>query len=561
MFPVKLHLAYKSIKRLRAIISVMVTYGFYPLLESLRLTRLIAVHRRLAGKKTGAEREEPSMAVRLRLAFEELGPTFIKFGQILSSRPDIIPDEFIAELLKLQDEVRPFPFKDVARVIEKEFKAPLASVFSSIDETPVAAASIAQVHRAVTVEGREVVVKVQRPGIKDVIDTDIAILKYVARVMFKHIPESRVHDPVGVVDEFAKIIKREMDFTLEASYMEKFRANFADDASVEIPEVFWKHTRKRILTMSKVSGIKIDHVAELRGKGIATGKVAGLLMKVFFTQMFDHGLFHGDLHAGNILVRGEERLSLLDFGIVGRLDEDLKQHLADIFLGILNEDPASLARLYLKMGILPDDIDMAAFVREYGDITVHYFNRPLSYIRIGDLFMDHIRLVTAYRIKIPREFLLFSKCIVQLEGLVRVLDPEADIVKTCEPFAAQVVRKRLSPSAVISDGMTTLDDYRDLVNNVPVYTRRVFKKILSDDLSVQFVHRGLEDLLGEMDRSSNRLTFGIILAALVIGSSLIIAANAGPAVMGYPALGIIGFVIAGLLGLWLSFLILKSGKF
>ncbi len=561
MSPIRLHLAYKNIKRLRDIVSVLIKHGFYPLLEKLHLTPLVSVSQRLAGKKAMKEKEALSPPVRLRLAFEELGPTFIKLGQILSTRPDIGPEEYITELLKLQDEVSPFPFEEVVKVIEREFKRPWREVFREVEKTPVAAASIAQVHRAVTRDGTEVMLKVQRPGIEEIIETDTSILRYLARLMIRYLPETRAHDPMGTVDEFSRTIKKEMDFTLEASYMERFRVNFAGDRRVRIPKVYWDYTRKRILTMERMKGIKIDDVERLRENAIDTEKVAHLIVEVFFTQVFDHSLFHGDLHPGNILVADEDTLVFLDFGIVGRLDEELKRHLADIFLGVLREDFEGLTRLYLQMGILPEDIDEAAFAREYWDVMVRYVHGPASRVSIGDLLMGHIRLITRYAVKIPKDLLLFSKCILELEGLVRTLDPEANIIEECRPYAAKAVRERMRPSTIVSEGLSTVSDYSNFVNTLPSYARRIMKKVMTDNLSVDFVHRGLEDLLGEIDRSSNRLTFGIIMAAMVIGSSLILATGAGPTVNGYPVLGIIGFVLAGLLGLWLSFQILRSGKY
>ncbi len=561
MSPIRLHLAYKNIKRLRDIVSVLIKHGFYPLLEKLHLTPLVSVSQRLAGKKAMKEKEALSPPVRLRLAFEELGPTFIKLGQILSTRPDIGPEEYITELLKLQDEVSQFPFEEVVKVIEREFKRPWREVFREVEKTPVAAASIAQVHRAVTRDGTEVMLKVQRPGIEEIIETDTSILRYLARLMIRYLPETRAHDPMGTVDEFSRTIKKEMDFTLEASYMERFRVNFAGDRRVRIPKVYWDYTRKRILTMERMKGIKIDDVERLRENAIDTEKVAHLIVEVFFTQVFDHSLFHGDLHPGNILVADEDTLVFLDFGIVGRLDEELKRHLADIFLGVLREDFEGLTRLYLQMGILPEDIDEAAFAREYWDVMVRYVHGPASRVSIGDLLMGHIRLITRYAVKIPKDLLLFSKCILELEGLVRTLDPEANIIEECRPYAAKAVRERMRPSTIVSEGLSTVSDYSNFVNTLPGYARRIMKKVMTDNLSVDFVHRGLEDLLGEIDRSSNRLTFGIIMAAMVIGSSLILATGAGPTVNGYPVLGIIGFVLAGLLGLWLSFQILRSGKY
>ncbi len=557
----RLHLAYRNIKRLRKIVGVLLKHGFYPLMDRLGLTKVVSIPQRMMGRKASYELEGLSMAVRTRLAFEELGPTFIKLGQILSTRPDVVPEDFITEFLKLQDKVPPFPFSDIKDVIKEEFGRPADELFSWIDEEPVAAASIAQVHRARIKGGDEVVIKVRRPGIEETIDTDLSILRYIARLLVRYVPESRLYDPPSMVDEFARTIGKEMDFTLEASYMERFRQNFLDDDRVVVPRVYWDHTSKRVLTMEMVRGTKVDRIDTLRERGIDTGKVAHLIADVFFKQVFEFGLFHGDLHSGNIFVIDENTIALVDFGIAGRIDREMREHLADILISFVKEDFDGLMKVYYKMGILPEDIDKGAFKRDYGDIMLHYFGRPLGHVKIGELFMDYIRLAARYRVKLPRDLLLFDKCIIELEGLGRLLYPGINILKECEPYAARLVRARYSPVTLAKEGASTLIDLREFMNELPGQMNQIMKKILADRMRIEFFHLGLEDFMGEMDRSSNRLTFGVIIAALIIGSSLIIAFEAGPMVYGYPALGMAGFLIAAFLGLWLAFLVIKSGKY
>lgn len=561
MKSLRLHLAYKNIKRLRSIIAVFVKHGFQPLMERLHLTGLISLPQRIMGKKRAREEDERTIAIRARLVLEELGPTFIKFGQILSTRPDIIPEEFIKELMKLQDEVPPVPYKAVVSVIEAEFKKPISDLFSSVDEIPIAAASIAQVHRATTVSGDSVVIKVQRPGILSTIETDISILGYLARLAVKYIPESELYDPLGMVDEFSRMIKRELDFTLEASYTERFRENFKGDDRVLVPRVYWDLTGNQVLTMERVSGIKVDRVDKLRGKGIDTETVAHLIADIFFKQVFKLGLFHGDLHSGNLFVISEKKIALVDFGIVGRIDGKMKQHLADILIGMVTEDFDALIKVYLKMGILPEGIDKVSFEREYYDIMLHYFGRPFKHVRMGELLMDYVRLAARHNIKLPRDLLLFDKCLVELEGLARVLYPEVNILEESEPYARMLIKERLSPVNVAKDTVSTVADYQELLKGLPSNIGQLMKKVLDDKLTIEFYHRGLEEFMGEMDRSSNRLTFGLIVAALVIGSSLVIVSGITPTILGFPALGFIGFVAASLLGLWLAIQILRSGKF
>jgi len=561
MTPMRFHLAYRNIKRLRTIVTVFVRHGFHPLMESLRLGGLVSLPVRVLRRKLAREEAALSAPARARLALEELGPTFIKLGQILSTRPDIVPHEYIIEFLKLQDSVAPIPFSQVKSVIEAEFKRPLSELFSEFDEEAVAAASIAQVHRARTPEGVEVIVKVQRPGIEALIDLDTSILAYIAKLALKYIPESRLYDPEGMVEEFSRVLRREMDFTLEASYTERFRENFSGDARVVIPSVFWDITARRVLTLEKIDGIKIDNVQKLREKSIDTASVAILIADVFFRQVFEFGIFHGDLHSGNIFVISEDKIALVDFGIVGRIDNEMKQHLADILISFASEDFERLTRVYQRMGILPEDIDRASFEREYYDIMLRYFGRPFKHVRMGELLLDYIRLAARHDIRLPRDLLLFDKCIIELEGLGRLLHPDIDIIKESQPYATRLYVESMSPGTVIKDAARALSDYRDLAERFPIEAARILKKIDEGKIGIEFKHRGLEEFMGEMDRSSNRLTFAIIIAALIVGSSLVIAAEAAPTIFGLPALGVLGFIIASILGLWLAFQIIRSGKF
>jgi len=557
----RIHLAYKNIQRLRQIIIILIKHGFYPIIERIHLTKLISLPQRIIGKKTTVQQEAVSFAIRTRLAFEELGPTFIKFGQILSTRPDILPEEFIRELLKLQDEVPPFPFPDVIRVIENEFKKPVKELFKEVDEKPVAAASIAQVHRAVTMDGEDVVIKVQRPNIETTIDDDISILQYLAKLIVKYIQESKVYDPVGMVEEFAITIKREMDFTLEASYTERFKKKHSNDPRIFIPSIYWNLTGKKVLTMERITGIKIDNIEKLRQSGIDTEKIGHIVAEVLFRQVFEFGVFHGDLHSGNIFVLGPEKVAFVDFGIVGRVDQEMQENLADIFTGLVSEDYELLTKVYLKMGILPEDIDEASFKRAYQDILFAYFGKPFKMTSIGELFMDYIRLAARYRIRMPRELLLLDKCILELEGLGRLLHPDVNVLVESQQFAQKLIAKRFGPAAMAKGAVDTVKEYQTFVHTFPSQMGQILKKMMSDKFTIDFVHKGLEELMGEMDRSSNRLTFGVIVAALIIGSSLVMAFGGGPKLYGYPFMGILGFIAAGVLGLWLAFLILRSGKF
>lgn len=557
----RLHLTYRDIQRLKSIVGVFIKHGFYPLMERLHLRRLISIPQRMLGRKTGEELEAIPLPVRTRLAFEELGPTFIKLGQILSTRPDMVPEEFIKEFLKLQDEVPAFAFQDVERTIKEELKASIGQLFKGFEETPVAAASIAQVHRAITLSGDEVVVKVQRPGIRELIERDTSILKYLARLILKYIPESHLYEPLGMVEEFSRTVAREMDFTLEASFTERFRRDLSHDTRVIIPRVYWELTTRRVLTLQRVEGIKADNVDKLRVEGIDTAVIAHIIVETFFKQVFDLGIFHGDLHSGNIFVLGPERVAFVDFGIVGRVTREMRDNLADIFIGIIEEDYDRLMKVYGRMGIIGEGIDLPTFKAEYQDLLLHYLGKPWRMVRLGEFLMEYIRLAGRYRIRLPREFLLLDKCIFELEGLIRLLHPDVDIFKEGHRFAIKLMEREISPTILARETWDTVMDYRDLIKVLPEQMGQILKKMIDDRFTIDFMHKGLDELIGEMDRSSNRLTFGLIVSALIVGSSLVIAFGTGPTIFGLPLLGVAGFTVAGFLGIWLAFLILKSGKF
>jgi ubiquinone biosynthesis protein len=304
-----------------------------------------------------------------------------------------------------------------------------------------------------------------------------------------------------------------------------------------------------------------DKVASLKEAGIDTEEVAHVIADVFFKQVFEFGLFHGDLHSGNIFVVSQDRIALVDFGIVGRIGQEMKQNLADILIGLATQDFDSTVKVYQRMGILPEGIDRASFEREYYDIILHYFGRPFKYVKIGELLLDYIRLAARYDITLPRELLLFDKCIIELEGLAKVLYPEVNLLEESEPYARKLYVERFTPSAFADRALSAAGDLRDFLGDFPSRADRIMKKIVDDKLRIEFLHRGLEDFMGEMDRSSNRLTFAIIVAALIIGSSMVIAAEAAPKVLGLSALGLLGFIIASVLGFWLAVQILRSGKF
>lgn len=557
----KINLTYRNVQRLRVIVGIFMRHGLYGLMEMVHLHLLIPIHRRIRKRKLSEQKEVLSLPERLRLAFEELGPTFIKLGQLIASRPDLVPYEYSEEFNKLLDKVPPVPFLEVKKIIETEFGAPLSETFKEFDEIPIAAASIAQVHKALLPDGTRVVVKVQRPYIEKLISTDIELIYLMAKLIDKYVPETRLYNPVGVVDEFSRGIKKELDFILEASNIVKISRNLKDDNRVVIPGVFWDFTTSRTLTLERIEGVKIDNIPELEKMGTNCSDLARSLTDVFFAQIFRYGLFHGDLHAGNIFVVDGKKLGFVDFGIVGRLSEDMIENLANILLAIVKGDYKLLVENYLEMGLVPESTDLDAFSRDYQDILETYLSKPIKDASLGELLLNYTKVAASYNIKLPMDLVLLDKCIIELEGLVRQLDPGLDMLVAGERYAGELIKIWYSPKKMGKEFLETAHEVDKLAKVLPGQVRQLMKKLISDKFTIDFVHFGLENLVDEIDRSSNRLSLGLIISALIIGSSLIMTTGKGPLFLGFPILGIIGFLMAGFLGLLLATVIIRSKKF
>ncbi len=552
-------MTYKNIQRMRHIVAVLIKHGFYSVVERMNLHRILPLSKRL--RKRAVEEAELSLPERIRLVFEELGPTFIKLGQLLSTRPDIFSEEYIEEFRKFQDKVPQFSFDKAIQQIEGEFKRKVDELFLEIEKEPIAAASIAQVHRAVLLDGSEVVVKVQRPGIEKTIDTDISIMYTLANLLLKYFPELAILGPVAIVDEFSRTIRKEMNFTLEASNTMKFRNMFKDNPHVYIPDVYWEFTSKRVLTLERIKGIKIDNVDKLKNEGIDPARIAHILGETFLRMVMVEGFFHGDFHAGNIFVLGPEEIALVDFGITGRITDELKESLATMFIGLATQDYDTLVDEYARMGLLPDGIDLVEFKRDYRDLMEPFFVKPFEHTSLGELLMGYIRVSFRYGIRHPKELLLLNKCTIEIEGIGRVLDPKVDLLREAQPYAKEFIKERYRPAKVMGEVVNDIKEINALVKEAPSQLRQIMKKMINDKFTIDFVHVGLENFYSEIDRSSNRISFAVIIAAVIIGSSMIIQSGVGPMFMGYPIIGIIGFAFAGILGLSLAISILRSGRF
>jgi ubiquinone biosynthesis protein len=552
---------YKNIKRLRQIINILIKYGFEYYVEQLGLMNLITKGGKIFKPKYSKIDQVP-IPVRARLALEELGPTFVKLGQILSTRADIIPLEYIKELEKLQDKVPPFSYVQVEQMVQKSLGANVSELFYSFEEKPFAAASLGQVHKAILkVDKVKVVVKVQRPDIEEIIETDLDILFHLARLIEKYIPVSRLYDPVGVAEEFARIIRMELDYGTEGRNAERFRKNFKEDNTVYIPKVYWELSSKRILTMEYIEGIKINHLKELDEAGYDRKKIAENGAKAFMKQMLIDGFFHADPHPGNILVMENELIGFVDFGMIGKIDEETREKYVDLFMAILEHDSNKILTRMLNLGITSKgEIDTRSLKRDIADLLDQYYDKALNEIKLGAFISQLVQISVKHHIKMPAELALLGKSLLIIEGIGLTLDPDFNLTETAKPYVKDIILERKSPQRLLLKLSNDLSEFYNLMVLIPKQLSNTLRKMEEGIFKLELQHRGLENLINALDKATNRLSYSLILVAIIIGSSLIMQTEKGPQFMGFPVIGVIGFLISGILGLGLVIMILRSGK-
>ncbi len=549
-----------NIQRLRQILQVLVKYGFGYIVDRLHIEQNI-IGRRFVKLKSIKKLDvfnQPA-PVRARKVLEELGPTFIKLGQILSTRPDLIPLEFCKEFEKLQDEAPAIEYEKVKAQIENELKRPIDEIFNNFSSQPVAAASLAQVHLAELKTGEKVVIKVQRPDIRRMITSDLEILYGLAKLAEKHIKESRIYDPVGVVEEFKKTILKEIDFNVEANNIERFRRNFKDDDIVYVPEVFRDLSTAKILTIERIEGIKVSDIEKIEESGLDRKQIAINGANAVLKQIFIHGFFHADPHPGNIFVLDNNRIAFVDYGMVGRLDEETKVQFASILTAVVERDVSGVIESLIATGVV-EEADVKRLSLDLEELMDRYYGIPLKELEMGQFLMDAINVVSQNKIKIPPSLFLLTKALITIEGVGRKLDPEFNVAIHIKPFVGKLVREKYSPKRIAKELRKFAKELYVFASSLPKDLILIFNKIKKGNLKVEFEHKGLENLISQMDKVSNRIAFSVIIAALIIGSSIIMQTNKGPLFLGFPVLGIFGFLIAGILGLWLVIAILRSGR-
>ena len=551
---------YRHLNRYRQILAILIKYGFEDLVERLKIDQYIEVGLQMISRKKIEREEKLTGAERIRMAFEELGSTYIKLGQVLSTRPDLIPDKIIRELAKLQDDVPPFSYPEVKRIIEKELSMPLKERFEAFEEAPFGSASIGQVHRARLKDGESVAVKIQRPGIKRVIEVDLEIMLHLATLMERHIEEFAFHRPVKIVEEFARTLEKETDYTIEAASLERFARNFLGDPNLYIPKVFHSLTTTRVLTMELVEGIKVSDLDELEAAGldrkIITERGADLILK----QIFDHGFFHADPHPGNIFVLPHNVICLLDFGMAGAVDRTTREDFVELIDSVVRQDAYRAAQVLLKLTTFEVEPDLRLLEKEVAEFMGKHLYKPLKEIRIGKLIQHLFEMVSSHRLRIPPDLFLMMKALSTVEGVALKLNPEFDMISRTAPFIKKVKLARFYPDRILNDVIRITAELFQFAQQFPRDLLEITRLIKQQKLTVKMEHEGLRDMLATHDQISNRISFSIIIAALIVGSALIVISKTPPFIYGISFIGIIGFLAAAVMGVWLLVAILKKGR-
>ncbi len=553
---------YRHVNRYRQILTVLVKYGFGGVVDRLRIGQYLEFGLHLLSRERTIPVESLTAAERTRMALEELGPTFIKLGQVLSTRPDVLPPEFIEEFTKLQQHVPPFPLAQVHDIIRTELGRPLEDVFEEFDPESIAAASIAQVHRARLRGGDQVVVKVQRPNIRSVIEVDLEILMHLATLVERHLEGWRVYHPSRIAEEFGRVIERELDFTIEAAHLERFARQFADDPTIYVPRVYRAASARRVLTLEYVDVIPATDVTALRAAGLDPKLIAARGAELILKQIFVHGFFHADPHPGNAFVLPGNVICLLDFGMMGRIDRHTRDQAADLIYAVADRDASRVSRALLRLTAHDDELEpdprlLERDVAEFIDLNIP---TAISDLRFGQLLHDLMRLVRRHGLSVPADLVTMLKAAATAERMVARLDPELNMVAVAEPYIRRIKRDRLRPGRLLYEVFDSGEELWSLAREVPGGVRDLLRLAKRGGLKINFEHRGLEKLMDTLERIANRVSFAIVVTALVVGSSLIVHSRLPPTWHEIPLVGLIGFLAAGILGFLLLVAIIRHGR-
>ncbi len=546
----------RNIQRVRHITTVLIRHGFGQVIERLDLEYRIFVKK--FAKSSQEIVPQLSTAERARMVLEDLGPTFTKLGQVLSTRPDLVPGSFIMEFKKLQDRVPPVSFDEISDQITLALGKSSEQLFSSFDIHPIASASIGQAHKARLLStNEEVIVKVQRPAIRSIIESDLDILYLLARLIENNIPETQMYSPIGIIEEFDKAIHRELDYTIEAQNMIRFRRNFAHDKTVYVPKVYKEVSTRNVLVTEYIHGTKISEIVRSPEE---KKEIARIGFRSILKQIFIDGFFHGDPHPGNIFVLDNNTIAFVDFGMMGRLDQEMKDELADLLVAVINQDIRQIAHILAHLGVQTTEINIRNFRRDIADIMDRYYGVSLQQIEIGKVTREMVDVALKHQVKIPPDYTLMIKALLTIENIGKQLDPDLNAIEEAKPMVTMILKERWNPRRFFSESLMNFKNLSLTLKEFPIQLHQILEELRQGKLRIEFEHVHLERFIMMLDTASNRITAGLVIAALIIGSSIIMHTDRGPMFMQFPLLGIIGYVAAGIIGFWLLLSIFRSGK-
>jgi ubiquinone biosynthesis protein len=543
------------LERSRQIANILARHGLGYLVGILGLERFVPFHR---GLLKHPRRAEPyTQPEHVRMALEELGATFIKLGQILSTRTDLLPPEYLAEFAKLQDAAPTIPIERVQETLLAELGKPIGEVFVTFDPLPLAAASIGQAHAATMPDGTEVVVKVRRPGVVEQVEEDLEILQNIATTASRRWEFASQYDLVGLIQEFAETLRAELDYLREGRNAERFAANFAGDATVHIPQVFWETTTSRVLTLERIRGIKINDLAALDTSGIDRTVVAEQAARIILKMVFEDRFFHADPHPGNFFIEPGGRIGLIDFGMVGMVDERTQEHLVRVILALTSQDADRLADAFLDLGVTSQQVDRSLLGHDLEQLVSRFYGQPLGEIALGPLLEEMLTIVRRHRLRLPPNLALLIKTIVMNEGLGMQLDPTFRLSNVLVPYAQRLMLRQYSPLLWTKRlGQAGLDAAW-FGTELPQQLRRILGELERGTLTMNMRPMDVESVIRRFERIGNRIIIGTVLAAFIIGLAMLMASY-HPSGWNQWIFFVIGFVSAGVLGVYLAWSILHS---
>jgi ubiquinone biosynthesis protein len=554
----------RELNRLRHIAEVLARNGLGVLLDQTELGRLLPRGWRKRAERADQELERMSMPERFRHTLEDLGPTYVKLGQLLSGRGDILPAAYVEELAKLLDSAPPFPYEDVVAIIEAELGKPPTLIFDLFDPTPIAAASIGQVHRAILPSGDHVVVKVQRPHIERIVQSDLDLLMRQAHFLERRSEAARNYNLVENVEELGYALQKELDYTAEAQNISRFYQTYNEDPNLRIPRVYWEYTTRRVLVMEEIEGIKLTELRYLREEGYDLAAIAEIGTDFYMRQIFEDGFFHADPHPANVMVSNNQ-IAILDFGMVGFLSHHMREDLGDMLVAVITQNTDQLITVMVRMGIITRATNLRELERDLNRMLVRYLGLPLQHMDIAELLGQILSISFTHNIRLPSDFAMLIRTMIILNSLGNKLDPNYQLVTRLEPYVRRLVQDKLSIRQVGANALRSVSSLNMLIQRLPNRLDDLWDQLDEGNLTVGVSVRDLASIIRRLDRIANRLAFAVIVAALIVGSALILMA--GPdvkALFQIPGLNVsvpvaqVSFIAAGLTGAWLLWSIIRS---